>query len=83
MTRYAITLVALTILLAGFDKMSLAATCNSESTDHRVAVLELYTSEGCNSCPPADRWLNGLQDRGFVLGIELDSCTPQVSAEIC
>jgi hypothetical protein len=62
--------VSLSLLLAPWS--TFAQACSKQSPAHTVALLELYTSEGCNSCPPADRFVSGLG----AAGLDTDRVVP-------
>ena len=65
-------------LLCLLPTMVFAQTWQAQNTDTQIAVLELFTAEGCGLCPAADRFVGKLPEQGItddqliILGFHID-----------
>ncbi len=69
------TISVLVLAMALVSQSTFAAECSARTGEKTTALIELYTSEGCDSCPPADKWLNSLNvdaSRAVPLALHVD-----------
>jgi len=57
-------------LVAALSAAGVQAACTAQSAAERPHLVELYTSEGCSSCPPAERWMSTLRKHADLIGLE-------------
>ena len=69
-THLSQTVVRLGIVLTAALSTNAQAACTAQSAAERPHLVELYTSEGCSSCPPAEQWMTTLRKHADLIGLE-------------
>ncbi len=54
------------LILLFLPSLTLAQTWQASSGDKQVALLELFSAEGCGNCPRAYRWIHDLPNQGIT-----------------
>ena len=62
MTRFKALIISVAGWLTSATTHVLAEEASFRSGPQPVWLLELFTSEGCSSCPPAEKWLGALRE---------------------
>jgi hypothetical protein len=67
-----LALISISLLtVSAFNRPHAAASNRSPEGEHVPVVVELFTSEGCSSCPPADALLAKLDEQPFSENVQL------------
>jgi hypothetical protein len=69
--------VSFTLSAMAFDLKPKSGTSTDAAAGKGFAVVELFTSEGCSSCPPADKLLAKIQEENagkpvYILAFHVD-----------
>jgi hypothetical protein len=61
--------LSLLLILCASAAVSIRCTPGASAAETRPVVVELFTSQGCSSCPPADALLDQLSHGGGVIAL--------------